>query len=680
MKNKLTAALCVFMCVVLAFSTFVACSVKNRGSGDGTDASSLAPDESWGPGFEYVYQPVELSPVELADLVSEALGKDAKNFKGDINALTPEQTRTIEKVAREKGLIVDKDDDGKIVVKKEKPVVTRVSKEEYDRIIDRASVKNPSNISDEEFAEISKIADNRGATVITRPNDGGVDIVKPVTRPVQPPRRPSTKPPAPTDKPVPSSGKPPVKTTAPAKPTKVTRPDKTTAPAKPTEPYKPPAYSVPRDPDKLPQFSSDWVKTAGGSDNDIFSDNATTSDGGVVSVGATFSPEDRSPGSKDVGAIIVKHDVKGKELWKKIVDGDEMTAFESVTVLKNGSIIAVGYTAATNIVGDAEYKCKNTIEGLMVKFSADGNELWRKLIGGSADDSIRSVQASPDGGFVIGGNSTSNDADMKDLGSKKIKAFVFKCSPEGDIQWKNALSGSKHNGVEDMAVASSGDTYVTILCITGDGEYSDIEGTKTGRRCSVVLKISSVGKIIWKKAIYENGAVELKNIALSNDGGCVVAGHYASKSDGNMYSFKGVYNGGNPGTLDGMIVKLDAAGITRWIRPLIGFENDYITGIAGIKGGYVVCGYTKSSNRNFPFPNKGDHDSFIYTIGDDSRIGTFCTFAGGKSDNARAVCSNGESVYVSGSTNSSDLFFEKCEPKASENACAAFVCRFNIKK
>ena len=45
---------------------------------------------------------VTISSVELADLVSEALGDEAKDFNGDLSKLTPDQLQKVEDAAKDK--------------------------------------------------------------------------------------------------------------------------------------------------------------------------------------------------------------------------------------------------------------------------------------------------------------------------------------------------------------------------------------------------------------------------------------------------------------------------------------------------------------------------------------------------------------------------------------------------
>lgn len=690
MKNKFTSGLCVMMCLVLVLSMFAACSVKDKT--DDNTTTTLSPDNQWYVG-NGTYEPVTLTNFELVELVNQALGDEAKDFTGDLNSLTPEQIQKVENLAADKGLIVQKDEGGNTVIKEFEVPTTQASPEEFSQIMNQASVVDPSNVTPSEYQEISKVADDNGMVAVTKPSTGEVQVIKPVTTaPVQNTQNATGNvviTPSGTSIVNPSNNvsgstantQPTARPSAPTDPVVTTK--HTTAF---TGPYSPSATftagSTAGTTKEMPLASSQWVNTFGGSSNDLFADLATTSDGGVVTVGITFSPEGRRPEASQTGTcgVIAKYNNKGKLQWNKLYDSDESVTFEDVTVLSDGSIIVVGYTSATDFFSPAEYKCSGTTEGVILKLNSKGEEIWRRAVGGSATDLIYCVYPTNDGGFVIGGKSESTDSDFKNVGTLLRKAFVFKCDANGNIVWRQALSGSKHCSADDIVVNSSGDVYAVISNASGDGEFADLEGAKTGRRTSVVMKLSKTGSVLWKKIFYDTGATNIQSIELSSDGGCVIAGNYTSGTGGNKYSFKDIYNGGAAGTNDGMIIKIDAAGVTRWYLPLIGFENDYITGITKVDGGYAVSGYTASSNRDFAISGEGNYDAYIYTITEHGKAKNIYSFGGTNSDTARAICATGSDIFVVGSTTSSDIYFANCEKKPTEKAAMAFACRFEFDK
>ncbi len=646
MKNKFTARLSVFMCLVIVISCFAACSIKNN---DNT-TTTLAPADSWQSGSGY--DKVVISQAELVGLVEDALGNDMpENFNGDLNTLTPEQLDKVEDHAKNEGLTVEKDNNGDTVIKKEEIPTQQASKDEVKDLFEKISAKDPSNLSEEELEELSKAAEDEGLIVQTKP-DGEVVVVKPVTTTriiTQPPKTETTKKSNKTTKsPSPST-------------TSVYIPEHMTA--------APMGTYVEMVPSTL---SNGWISNFKSGAHTVFVDNCTTQDDGIVSVGIT---------SSDTGGdgVITKFDKKGKSDWNRNISGNARSTFESVAELTDGSIVAVGTTMASDIVSPDQYICKDTVEGIIVKYSKNGDQQWIKLLGGSGADMIYSVAATSDGGFVIGGKTNSNDGSFSDLSTNKTKAFIYKLNSNGNIEWKKCLSGKIHCAVMDIAVNPNGEIFIVLENNNMDGDFAALEGTQNGRRTGVIAKLTSGGNFVWVESLYESGLVNLSTVTFTDDGGCVVAGQYTvSAKEGNNGSFDDLYNGGTAGTYDGFIVKYKADGSKAWITPLIGFEGDFITAIARINNGYAVSGYSASNNRDFQGMGKGNFDSFVYTLDKYGEKENLYHFGGSSSDNARAICSDGANLFVCGSTNSTDGDFSGLDPKPSADNAVGVIRCYNL--
>lgn len=647
MKNKITAKLSILMCLVLLISCFAACSIRT----DKNETTTLRPGDSWQSGSGY--EKVEISKVELVDLVKDALGDEApENFNGDLSTLTPEQLEKVEDHAKNEGLTVEKDENGDTVIKKEEVPVTQASKDEIEDLFNKVSVKDPNNITPEEYEELSKVAQDNNLIIQTNPNSGSVEVVKPVS---------TTR----------------VLTAAPSIVTKAPQTEENRTPST-SSVYRPPVNTGTVAPmgsvAKVAKLSTNWNTNYSHSGNSMFVDNDVTSDGGTVCVGITF-PE---VGSVAAMGLVAKYDKNGKEDWKYILEANAQTSYESVAVLSDGSIVAVGYTLGSDATTPDEYKDKESVEGIVSKFSKSGKLQWTKIIGGSGDDMIYAVAATSDGGFIIGGKSDSVDGDLSDLSSFKIKAFVFKCDSECNIVWRSGLSGTSHSAVEELVVSPSGDIFASFSVVARDGDFAALDGSDINKRKSVIAKFTSTGKRSWAKSLYESGVVNMHALTYTDDGGCILAGNYSCSNEGTLYSFKGIYNGGTAGTFDGMAVKFDSNGKRSWICPLIGFESDIITGIARVSGGYAVCGYTASTNRDFSGVNRGDYDAFVYTVNQYGRAVDRHIIGGSSADNARAACSDGTNLFVCGSTNSSDFDFAGISPAATAEKSAAMVRTFKI--
>lgn len=697
MKNKFTGSLSVLMCLVLVLSMFAACSVKDKNN-DITASPTLAPDETWAPGIaDYVYEPIIISKVELVELVKDALGDEIDDdWNGDLNSLTPEQLQKVEEHAKNEGYDIEKDESGNTVITKNEVVTTEASQDEVNQLMTKASVKDPSNISDEEYERLSQVAQSEGYVIVTRPPETNADsgnsdtanttkkndivIAKPVTTIKA---APTTKPPMYTQQ---------QNKTTQAEKTTENKPAKTTKPVpKTTSVYKPPntpGTVAPMAPvtTGIPASTRDWTVTFKKSTNEIFVDTAATSDGGVVAVGVTYaSVSDDIEDGGVASALIVKYDKNGRVDWSKIIGSSEQTQFESVAILADGSIAAAGFTAAKDLDGAGEYKCPDTIEGIVARFNSKGELLGNiRIYGGSADEMIYAIAATADGGYVIGGKTESVDGDMDGINAANArKNFVFKCNPDGTIAWKSAIHSTRGLATHDLAVNSEGCIYATV-----EGSYEAFYGDKSlagteasASKYTVVLKLSPSGNLEWYRTVYGTGMTALYSIEVANDGGCVVAGQYTSGRNGNDGgTFEGIHNAGITGTADGMLVKFkpegdaNGEGVIGWTCPLRGLETEQITGIAKINGGYAVSGFTKSTNRDFDMmPGTGDNDAFVYIITDQAATKHVYIFNGSGTDNARAICSNGSSIFVAGSTNSGDAAFAECEAKGTKASAVAFV-------
>lgn len=436
--------------------------------------------------------------------------------------------------------------------------------------------------------------------------------------------------------------------------------------------------------DNVAVYEDKWTKTFKESSNDVFFDSVATKDGGVVAVGVCLTKYGDTYSNKPA-ALIVKYDKDGKLEWKKAIGGNEATQFESVAILADGSIAAAGLTLADNLENTGEYKCPGTIEGIVARFNSSGDLIGNiRIYGGSADDMIYAISATSDGGYVIGGKSESIDGDMDGIEALNArKGFVLKCNPDGDVEWRSAINSTKGLATRDLSVNDAGCIYATIEAFDDAfiGNKLLSETDLPNSKYTIVLKLSPAGNLEWHRTVYGTGMTSLLAVEITDNGGCVIAGHYTSGRNGNTEgTFKDIYNGGVAGTTDGVIIKFsplgdaEGKGVIDWICPLIGFENEQITDIVRIRGGYAISGFTSSTNRDFyMMPGTGDVDSFIFVINDNAVKRYVYIFDGSDADNARTITANKDSLFIAGSTNSGDGAFAECEAKGTSDSAVGFA-------
>ncbi|MDO9324303.1 MAG: hypothetical protein Q7T80_05015 [Methanoregula sp.] len=164
-----------------------------------------------------------------------------------------------------------------------------------------------------------------------------------------------------------------------------------------------------------------------------------------------------------------------------------------------------------------------------------------------------------------------------------------------------------------------------------------------------IVKIDPAGKILWQKLFGSKGYDQALSIRNTPDGGYVFAG-VTNSTDGEFASQKhGVY--------DGWVVKLDSAGNKQWQTLLGGSDNDWIMSIRPTSdNGYIVAGYTNSSD----IPNAGIYhgktDIYIAKLNSTGRVVWQKVFGGSKYDFGSSIIPASDGGYIlTGYTESDDI-------------------------
>ena len=116
-----------------------------------------------------------------------------------------------------------------------------------------------------------------------------------------------------------------------------------------------------------------WKKVFGGSERDEGFSITTTGDGGILITGTTHSNdgdfEGMEKGSSDI--FVIRLDRDGKVLWKKTYGGSEYDHGSSITTTSDGGIVLTGQTYSN----DGDFKGMNKGGGdiFVMKLDSNGN-------------------------------------------------------------------------------------------------------------------------------------------------------------------------------------------------------------------------------------------------------------------------------------------------------------------
>ncbi|MBK7391205.1 MAG: hypothetical protein IPI23_19690 [Bacteroidetes bacterium] len=152
-----------------------------------------------------------------------------------------------------------------------------------------------------------------------------------------------------------------------------------------------------------------WDFRFGGTDVDWLIQSQHTIDQGYVLGGYSFS-ESSGDKTQDVWGNddywIVKIDSIGNKQWDKDYGGTDFDYLYSLQQTTDGGYILGGYSSS-GIGGDKTHASWGAEDYWIVKIDSLGNKLWDKVFGGTNSDLLFSLQQTSVGGYILGGYSSS---------------------------------------------------------------------------------------------------------------------------------------------------------------------------------------------------------------------------------------------------------------------------------
>jgi hypothetical protein len=238
--------------------------------------------------------------------------------------------------------------------------------------------------------------------------------------------------------------------------------------------------------------------------------------------------------------------------------------------------------------------------GLVVKVDTVGNELWKKSCGLTytnlygntyAENNLTAAVATPDGGFLLAGNTSQYIPGTTYAG---VYGLVVKVDADGNVRWQKTC-GLTHHSTFNYLHAAVATPDGGFLLAGNTSQY--IPGSAYTGQYGLVVKVDASGNVRWQKTcgltytnLYGNTYAEnnLSAAVATPDGGFLLAGTTHQNISGNP-SF-GYY---------GLVVKVDASGNVRWQKTngLTYTSNSYTyaynhlhAAVATPEGGFLLAG------------------------------------------------------------------------------------------
>ena len=277
--------------------------------------------------------------------------------------------------------------------------------------------------------------------------------------------------------------------------------------------------------------------------------------------------------------------------WQNTIGGSNTDDLYSIEQTADGGYILGGFSSSP-LSGDKTEGYIGFHDYLVIKTDSIGNIQWQNTIGGVGNDDLYITETS-DGGYILGGSSNSEiSADKTEESNGGYDYWVIKLNEVGSIEWQNTIGG----GLDDKLYSLNETTDEGF--ILGGYSLSGISGDKSeankGGADYWVIKIDSTGNIIWQKTIGGSESDVLYSVQCTLDGGYILFGTSISGISGDKTE-PSILSPFGTNTDDYWVVKVDSSGNIQWQNTIGGNSTDRAGNIVRtMGGGYIIGGYTDS--------------------------------------------------------------------------------------
>jgi hypothetical protein len=221
----------------------------------------------------------------------------------------------------------------------------------------------------------------------------------------------------------------------------------------------------------------EWDYTIGTGWFDIGQAIIQTSDGGYLAGSNSIILQNAvgnitciPPSYGYVTGVLTKFDADMNVQWQHCYGGNIHDAISGILELDDGYVF-VGGTASTDMPGH-----KGDYDVWVVRIDFDGNIIWQKVYGGSIFEAGHTIFTTDDSGFIVAGNTYSNNGDVS--GNHSISEFypdiwMFKINSVGELQWQQCFGGGGREEIYKGVVRKSDNNFV-IAATTNLGPSYDV--------------------------------------------------------------------------------------------------------------------------------------------------------------------------------------------------------------
>jgi gliding motility-associated-like protein len=201
--------------------------------------------------------------------------------------------------------------------------------------------------------------------------------------------------------------------------------------------------------------------------------------------------------------IVYAQPACGVTTAEKLYGGSNNDYSSDIITTSDGGYLLIGYT---NSFGNGGY------DGYLVKLNSQGVIQWSKAYGGPNDDEFGIGIQTSDGGYLLGGYTTSY-GDPAD-------AWLVKTDAAGNLQWSKKYGDGNPYGERLYDLIQTADGGYAFC-----GDHIFTPGLST----AMAVRVDANGNLLWAQGFYSNGSTESTGLSEDRDS-LVVSAFYQSST------------------------------------------------------------------------------------------------------------------------------------------------------
>ena len=333
------------------------------------------------------------------------------------------------------------------------------------------------------------------------------------------------------------------------------------------------------------------------------------------------------------------------KVWDKRFGGASDDGLRKMVSAPDGGYL-LGGTSSSLISGDKTQDTQGPSDFWVVKINSLGIKEWDKQFGGSDGDELSCIVATSDGGYLLGG--TSGGAWYEDY-------WIIKVDVDGNELWNKRFGGVDRDYLTAIAVSGNGGFLLGGYSKSGIG--GDKSQDSRGNNDYWVIRIDDSGNQLWDKRFGGQGGELLRSIIPMPFDGFLLGGTSESSKSPEECECESdlTYDTAEDDKEDFWVIRINSTGEKLWDRTFGGNDGrDILTSMVMINDGVIFLGGSSDaisgrSKTQEPYEYYGQYrtkDFWVVRIDDEGRKGWDKRFGGNKLDEIRSMVATAEGGAV----------------------------------